>query len=576
MPKGGKAFFKWLQESSPNHLLSEVRWTLFGLGDSSFGRTVQWVPNLTFKKMADRGAKLFFERGYGDESTGGYMTELKPWTEKMLESLNNYPLKEVSDTTKPKSPPPVSFSSPQVVSILPSPSESHGIQIAPNVYWVGALDFNIRNFHGIYVPRGSTYNSYLILGECPTLIDTVKAPFKEVLLDNIRFLIDPKEIKLVVIHHSEPDHTSSLGYIMRHCPNAEVVCTSQVQSTLMKNYVATSFSSSHINLSSAVNMNTSREDSASWKYKLIKSSETLKLSENKTLLFLEVPMVHWPDSTWSYLIEDGVLFSNDAFGQHMSTIERFDDSLVSDPFETGVNSSQDFFRALSSYYANVLMPFGKPIMRALELLKEKIPSINSKFGKSESLPTLIAPAHGICIRKSLQKVMELYERWSTHRSLPKVLILYATMYGTTERIARAILQGVVEYQGENGQKVEAVIMNAEDVNMTEVANEILESACVAIGSSSLNNEVLPWLSTSLTFIKGLKAEGKGGVAFNSYGWSPIVGESLRRAMIEMGIEEVCELLRSQFNATDSTLLNAKTVGQRLAVEAVRRSVIGKK
>jgi len=361
----------------------------------------------------------------------------------------------------------------------------HNVQLAKGVYYVGAVDWNLRDFHGYSTPKGVTYNSYLIVDEKICLVDTVKAPFAGELMARVAQIVDPARIDYIIVNHVEPDHSGSLPVIMEKAPNAKVVLTEHGRKEVLKYY------------------------GKEYDFQIVKSGDSLQLGNN-SLQFIPLPMIHWPDSMASFLTGESILFSNDAFGQHICTSKRFDDE----------NNLTDLLYEAGKYYANILMPFGKLIAKALPAISQ--------------LPIrMIAPSHGIVWRSNIQDIMAKYSQWSSGYNTEKVVIMYDSMWGSTEEMARRILEGIAE-TGVDG-KLYRMAMN----ERSEIAEAILEARGILIGSSTINNGPLATIGGLLTYIKGLRPAGKLGAAFGAYGWGggsqKVIEEALTQASITLEV-----------------------------------------
>jgi flavorubredoxin len=340
----------------------------------------------------------------------------------------------------------------------------NNIKLAPGVYYVGAVDWNTRDFHGYGTPRGVTYNSYLIVDEKICLIDTVKYPFAGELLERISQIVDPAKIDYVVVNHVEPDHSSALPMVMEKAVNAKVILTEAGKAETLKHY--------HKN----------------YDFQVVKEGDSLDLGANK-LHFIPLPMLHWPDSMASYLDGEEILFSNDAFGQHICTTKRFDDE----------NDLHDILYEAAKYYANILMPFGKLVTKAL--------------GKLAQTPIkMIAPSHGIVWRSHIPDILHKYEQWGSSYATDKVVVAYDTMWGSTEKMARRILDGIA------AAGVDAKLFKVSAADRSEILMELLEARAILVGSSTQNNGPLPTVGALLTYLKGLRPAGKLGASFGAYGW----------------------------------------------------------
>jgi flavorubredoxin len=376
------------------------------------------------------------------------------------------------------------------------------VMLTDDVWWVGAIDWNIRDFHGYMTKRGSTYNAYLIMADKITLIDAVKAPFRKEMMDRIASVVDPEKISYVVSLHSELDHSGCLAEVVA-AVNPEKVFASAVGSKSLKEILTID-----------------REITA------VKDGETLSLG-NRTLTFMETRMLHWPDSMFAYLNEEQVLFSQDAFGMHYASLERFDDE---------INPAILSYEA-ATYYANILLPYS-PL--ALKLL-EKVAASGLSF-------RLVAPDHGPVWRKDIGGIVERYGKWAAQKPTEKAVVVYGTMWQNTEKMARAIGEGL----SKGGLHVKLLSMS--EAHRSDVMYEILNAGAVAVGSSTLNNNMLPIMADVMTYMKGLKPRNLIGAAFGSYGWSGEAVKQLEEMLAEMKVESAGEGIRVK-NGPDGEILN---------------------
>ncbi len=345
------------------------------------------------------------------------------------------------------------------------------LEIARDVYWVGAIDWNIRDFHGYSTYQGTTYNAYLIVDDKITLIDAVKKEFADQLIERIGKIVDPKKIAYVVSNHTEMDHSGGLARVMHRVgEDKPLFCSKMGHKNLRKHFAH------------------------KWNYNPVESGEELSLGK-RTLTFLETRMLHWPDSMFSYLKEDRILFSSDAFGQHYAGLERFDDEI-----------GEAIMPHAKKYFANILLPYSSLVLKLVEQV--------TKMGLALDM---ICPDHGIMWRKDPAKIINAYVQWSTQEPARKALVIYDTMWHSTERMAEA----VVEALGREG--VDAQPMHLRSRHRSDIMTEVLDAGAVIIGSPTINNGLFPTVSDFLTYIKGLKPQNKIGAAFGSYGWS---GESV--------------------------------------------------
>jgi len=387
-------------------------------------------------------------------------------------------------------------------------------KLRENIYWVGSVDYNVRDFHGYRTERGSTYNAYLIIDEKNALVDTVKAPFAAELLNNIEQHIEAEKIDYVICNHAEPDHSGSLPLIMEKCSNAKLVCDAKCQAILDLYY-----------------------DISKWEFELVKTGDSISLGK-RTISFLETPMVHWPESMFTYIPEEKILFSMDAFGQHYSSSKRFDSE----------NELQTILEEAKTYYANIVMLFGRQILKTLEVAK------NLEI-------EIIAPSHGVIWTKHIPEIIAAYKDWAVFKSKKKVLIMYATMWKSTEKMALAIRDGANEFD------VDVRFYNIDDIHKTVLATETLDTATIAIGSATLNQGIMPEVASVLTYLKGLKPQNKSVVCFGSYGWAPATKE-LTSYVDAMKLDIMQDPIVCKYKPTEEILEQCREAGRSLAKKAL--------
>ena len=362
-------------------------------------------------------------------------------------------------------------------------------ELKDGVYWVGAVDWAVRDFHGYVVPRGTTYNNYLLMDDEITLIDTVKYDFSDTTIKNIESVTDPALIRHVVINHIENDHATALDRIMALAPAAVIYITDKGRKGLERFY-----------------------DLGRWNIRVVKTGDTLKIGR-RTLSFIETPMVHWPDSMMTYCQEDKVLFSQDAFGQHIASSARFDDQFVAD------YSLAELDDAVVDYYANILMPFG-------QVIKGKL----AELGKMGLDIDMIAPDHGIIWRSDPQRVLSLYREMAEGKAKLRATIIYDTMWQSTALMADPIAEGV------RSEGLECEIIKLRATPMSAAVKEFWKSRGALIGAPTLNNIMYPTVAEYLTHLRGLRPKNRLVGAFGSYGWG---GGAVREAYEEfkrMGLE----------------------------------------
>lgn len=344
----------------------------------------------------------------------------------------------------------------------------NAIEISPKVWWVGGIDWNERLFHGYTTERGITYNAYLIMDEKVTLIDTCKATFSDELVQRILQVVDPAKIDVVITNHVEMDHSGSLPVIHRIAPNATIYASAGAGVNEVR---------AHFGIEATP----------------VKSGDTLCIGE-RTLTFVTTPMVHWPDNMVTYSDVDQILFSNDAFGQHFATTKRFDDE----------NDLCEIFKQAKKYYANIVWPYGMQAHKALEAVK----GLDLK---------MIAPSHGCIWRSHIDEILEKYEAWTTYQTEEKAVVVFDSMWHSTESMAREICDAFI------AEGVSAQLVDVKATHISDIMLYMCDAKYVAVGSPTLNSNMLPTIASFLTYMRGLspKNEQRIGLAFGSYGWAPL-------------------------------------------------------
>lgn len=384
------------------------------------------------------------------------------------------------------------------------------VKILPDIYSVGVVDWNVRTFHGrtYSTNRGTTYNAYLIIDEKVVLVDTVLGSFSDELIQNIKQVIALEKIDYVIANHVETDHSGALPEIMRLCPKAKVLGTEKCKEGLYKNYYG------------------------NWDFQAVKTGDNLKLGR-RTLSFIEAPMIHWPDSMFTYCPEEQLLMPNDAFGQHYATSERFDD-------ETDQCALMD---EAAKYYANILWPLGSVILKKIEeVQKANIPI------------KMIAPSHGIIWRRDPGKIINAYIAWAKNTTEPKVIVAYETMWGATEKMARSIAAGI----SDKGLKVK--LYDVATADRTEVIAQMLDAKGFLLGSSTHDNDMLPAMAAFLEFLKGLKPKSRVAAAFGSYGWAGGAVKEMEDVIKQSGIEIAQPALSCKYMPSPDELVSCYKYG----------------
>ena len=369
---------------------------------------------------------------------------------------------------------------------------SNGSELVKDIYIVGVKDRAIRSFHGYTTDFGTSYNAYLIIDEKIALIDTVKEEFSDELIENIRKIVEPEKISYIISNHVEMDHSGSIPKIMKLCPGATIVT------------------------STPKGIEGLREHYGEYNFKEVKSGDELSLGK-RTLQFVGVPMLHWPDSMVTYCPEEKILFSNDAFGQHYASEKDFDDE----------DNIDVILEQAKKYYSNIVMPFGIQVQTALKVVK----SLDLE---------LIATSHGLIWRKYIKEIIEAYDKWSNNETYKKAVIIYDTMWHSTEKIAHAIAKGFEK------ANVEVKTLNLKENHISDIITFVLDAEYIVVGSPTLNNNMMSEVAAFLTYMKGLAPKKRKGFAFGSYGWSGQSIEQVEEQMRSTNIEIVLDMIRIQY------------------------------
>jgi len=387
-------------------------------------------------------------------------------------------------------------------------------ELKKNVYWVGVVDWELRHFHGheLSTHRGSTYNAYLILDEKTVLVDTVWAPFQDQLIANIREITDPAKIDIVVANHAEPDHSGGLPAVMRHAPNATLVVSKRGAESIEGHY------------------------HQPWNFKPVRTGDKINIGRND-LVFVEAPMLHWPDSMFTYLTGLNILMPNDAFGQHYASAFRFNDQ---------VNQEELYEEALK-YYANILTPFSDRVAKKIdEVLGLGLPV------------DIIAPSHGVIWRKDPLQIVTRYQTWAAQQPEPRAVVVYDTMWNGTRRMAQAIGEGLAD------AGVDHKVFHAAVTDRSDVLTEVFQARTIVVGSPTVNNGVLPTVWPVLSDLKGLKFKNKLGAAFGTYGWSGECVKVIENHFAECKIPLIREGIRCKWQPRAEDLEQCRAFGRELA------------
>ncbi|MFA6309423.1 MAG: flavodoxin domain-containing protein [Clostridia bacterium] len=388
------------------------------------------------------------------------------------------------------------------------------IKIKNDIYWVGIKDWGVRNFHGheFSTHRGSSYNSYLIKDEKTVLVDTAWTPYKEEYTERLEKEVGLKNIDMIVINHIEPDHGGSLGLLMSKIPDTPIYCTKNGADIIKKYF---------------------HKD---WNFNIVKTGDTIKTGKYE-LVFIEMQMIHWPDSMATYVKGADLLLSNDAFGQHYSAETLFSDEA----------DKCELYQEALKYYANILTPFSALIKKKLEQIMEL------------NLPIdMIATSHGLVWRNNIDEIIQKYTEWSNDYNEGNFIVIYDTMYNSTKIMAKQIMAGIES----TGVKCKLVDSAAND--RSDLISEIFKAKGIVIGSCTINNTVLRSVASLLDDLKGLKFKGKVGAGFGSYGWSGEASKIISNKLEEAGIKLLEEPLQLKYNPTEEELKLCFEYGKKIA------------
>lgn len=387
-------------------------------------------------------------------------------------------------------------------------------ELKSNVKWVGKIDWELTQFHGneYSTHRGSSYNSYLIEEEKVVMIDTVWAPFAKEFVDNLSKEIELSRIDYIIANHSEVDHSGALPELMELIPEVPIYCTANGEKALKGHY---------------------HKD---WDFRIVKTGDSLDIGNGKKLIFIEAPMLHWPDSMFTYLTEDNILFSNDAFGQHYASEYLFNDLVDQD----------ELYSESIKYYANILTPFSALVTKKInEVLSLEVPV------------DMIATSHGVIWRDDPTQIVKKYLEWAGSYQENRITVIYDTMWEGTRKIAEAISKGIKAADPD----VDVRLFNIAKRDKNDVVTEIFRSKAVLLGSPTINKGILSSMAALIEEVKGLRFRNKKAAAFGPYGWS---GESvpiLNKALEDSGFELVNEGFKSLWEPDQKILEQASAFGR---------------
>lgn len=390
------------------------------------------------------------------------------------------------------------------------------IEIKQDIYWVGVHDFQLRQFHGSLFPvrEGASYNAYLIVDDQITLIDTVEKEFTPILLERVRSIIGDRPIDNIIVLHGEPDHSSGFLDVKKAYPNANAYCSNAAVTSMMEQYFQ--------------NHN----------YQRVKTNDTL-CTGKYTLSFIEMPMIHWPDNMMTYVKEAEVLFSSDAFGQHVVTYQIFDDS----------HDLSYLISQAKDYYANIVMPYGKQVEAKLNAVTQM------------NLPlTHIAPSHGVIWHKHINEILTNYYDFATNKGKDKAIIIYESVWHHTQEMAEALAEGL----GRSG--IEVKVYQYSKTARSVMMKELIDSKAVFIGSGCYNNIMASEIAGLLEQLKSFKFTKKKGMGFGAYGWYQAIPHQINERLKEAGIGLLHEEQAICYTPSESDIEHLECLGEELAKE----------
>ncbi|MBD3370326.1 FprA family A-type flavoprotein [Candidatus Fermentibacteria bacterium] len=384
------------------------------------------------------------------------------------------------------------------------------VKMCDGVYWVGAIDWGIRNFHGYSTHRGTTYNAFLVMADRVTLVDTVKEPFFDEMMSRIRSVTDPASIDTLVSNHSEMDHSGCIPRTVGAVSPDRIVASKNGKKALFEHF-----------------------GELPGEVEPVSDGGEISLGD-MNLRFYETKMLHWPDSMVSFLPQRKVLFSQDGFGMHLASTERFDDQLPLDVL----------WLEAARYYANILLPFSPLVLR-----------LAGKLSELDLDVELLCPDHGPAWRENIGGIIGRWASWARQTPSLKAVVVYDSMWGSTERMARAVEDGLVE------SRIAVRSMPLGSSNRSDIATEVLDAGALVVGSPTMNNQPFPTLADCLTYLKGLKPRNLTGAAFGSYGWSGEAVKIIEEQLGQMGVELVSEGVRTLYVPDRQALLQCKSLGR---------------
>lgn len=388
-----------------------------------------------------------------------------------------------------------------------------GKQISQHVTWVGKTDWQLTKFHGdeLSTHHGSSYNSYLVRDKKVALIDTVWQPFDKEFVERLKEEIDLSQVDYIIMNHNEIDHSGALPELMRHIPDTPIYCTKNGENIMRGHY---------------------HQD---WNFVNVHTGDTLSLGDT-SLMFIEAPMLHWPDTMFTYLKGDNILFSNDGFGQHFASESLFNDSV----------DKRVMMAEAEKYYANILAPFNP-------MVKKKIAELLGLGLKID----MIAPSHGVIWKENPEEIIGMYTKWCENYSINQITIVYDTMWSSTRRMAESIAEGIAE----TDPSVTVKLFNAAHHDKNDILTEIFHSKAVLVGCPTINTGISYAIAGLLEMVHGLKLKGKKSAAFGSYGWAPTGTKVIQTHLEDAGIPAVLPPLNINWVPDNNALESCRQYGR---------------
>lgn len=391
------------------------------------------------------------------------------------------------------------------------------IEMSKDVFWIGAVDFNKRNFHGYSrSPRGTTYNSYFIRDEKNVIFDTVDNDYAGTMFCRLSKVLPLEKVDYIVVNHTEKDHSGALCQLIERC-KPEKIITSAVGKRFME----------------------AQFDTTGWPITVVKTGDSISIGK-RSIHFVETRMLHWPDSMVSYIPEEKLLISNDAFGQNIASSERFVDQ-----YDRGIIN-----RAIKEYYYNIVLPYSPQVIKTLDLIS----SLNLNI-------STIAPDHGLIYRtpEDCRFILDTYRALAEQKPQQRAVVVFDSMWGSTAIMATAIASGIEE------QGISCRIIDMQKNHHSDVMTELADCGAVVVGSATHNNSVLPEIAGVLTYMKGLRPQNRIGAAFCSYGWSGEAAKVIQDYLSSMNMELPAEPLKLPFVPKHEGLAQCHELGKTVAL-----------